>query len=678
MTPQARFPVRRSLQVRDRERKALTELEAAGRLNTWQTPNNKPVALWTGLAMIALTIFVTALPARGNVYPTNLKINDGFTNVSVAAGSSVRISYILNEPASGGVVIKILNGTNALRTITIPSGSPGTLRGTNLVTWDTGVTSVPAGVYGLMVTAASQGYKQWTQTTDDNADGNVIWQGRGIAIDQNTNSPYYGRVFVANSQANDQGSPTWLGFQVGILKCNADGSYADEGGLSTGGYPWAGDTFSPWHLEVSKNDRVYINDFTTNGQVIGWDATISTNSEVAVLRPDNWTNLDVSLSGPALSTAGTNDFLWMADTAFGRSLSIGQGILRYTLLPDGTCATNDTGVTAVAVGGSLTGNPVDVAVDRAGNIYTIQDNSDPEDPNNRVFRFSPFTVPGTNTAPITNADWAVGATNDTMGGASGIAVDPTGTYVAVAFTGLSTGSNGCTQILYATNGAVVTNLDLGVTISGVTDHEDRDCAWDAVGNAYYIDNFFAVWRAVSPPGTNHATTVALATIEVTAVVVPDGAPKITKISVSGGQVIIEFSAGTNETAGAFTVQAAASVTGTYTTVTSATITNVAPGQFRAVLPAGPTTQYFRISQGGSAPPPSQFQFTGIAISGNTVSLTFSGSTNDSASAFTLLGAATVNGSYLHLTNATVTPISPGVFKASVPSSGLVQFYRVKK
>src|SRR4029453_13401314 len=118
----------------------------------------------------------------------------------------------------------------------------------------------------------------------------------------------------------------------------------DEGGISTGGYPWSGDTFSPWHLEVSKNDQVYIDDFTTNGLVIRWDPTISTNSQVPVLRADNWTNLNVSLSGPALSTSGTNSFLWMADAAFSSSsLNTGLGILRYTLQPDGTCATNDPG-----------------------------------------------------------------------------------------------------------------------------------------------------------------------------------------------------------------------------------------------------------------------------------------------------------------------------------------------
>jgi hypothetical protein len=634
---------------------------------------------FAALALLAFTIFVPVRPAAAHVYATNLKINDGFTNVSVTAGSSVNISYILNEPASSGVLIKILDGTNSVRTISLTPGSPGTLRGTNTVMWDgngAGSSTVPAGVYSVAITAASQGFSGWTQTSNDDADGNAVWQGRGIAVDQNTNSPFYGRIFVANAQANPFGLPNWLGYQVGILKCNADGSYADEGGLSTGDYPWAGDTFSPWHLDVSPNDQVYVDDLTSNGQVIRWDATISGSTQTPVLRPDNWPNPKVTLSGPALSSAGTNSFLWMADANLAGGLTIGTGILRYTLLPNGTCATNDTGTIAVAVGGSLTGNPVDVTVDGAGNIYTIQDIAEPGDPNNRVFRFAPFTAPGTNSPPLTNAVWEVGAMDDTMGGASGIAVDPTGTYLAVAFTGLSTGSNGCTQILYATNGVVVTNLDLGVTISTFSDHEDRDCAWDAVGNVYYIDNFIGVWRAVSPPGTNQATTVALATIQVIGTV-PSVQPQITRISIISGLVIIDFSAGANDTTNTFTIQAAPNPTGTYSTVNGATITSVGPGQFKATLPTGPSVQYFRISRQGGTPP-SQLQFTAVAAAANTILLTFSGDSNDPPSAFTILGAPTVNGTYSPLPNAAISVIGPGLFQASAPISGPAEFYKIKR
>jgi len=622
---------------------------------------------------LAVFLFLThASSAYANVYATNIKVNGSLTGVSVPTGGSANISYILNEPASGGAMIRILSGNTIVRSISIPAGAAGTLRGTNTVVWNgTGDNSTPlgAGTYSVAITASAAGYARWTQITDDNADGNAVWEGRGIAVDQNTNSPYYGRVFVANAQANDPGANNWLGYQVGILKCNADASYADEGGTSTGGYPWAGDTYSPWHLEVSKSDHVYVDDFSTNGLVIAWDPTVSPGSQLAVLRPDNWTNLDESLSGPALFGSGTNLSLWMADTTGG------LGILRYGLLPDGTCAAGDKGATAVAVGTSLTGNPYDVALDPEGNIYTILNIPSAGDPNYRVFRFPRYDP--TNPFPITNADWALGTNDDTMAGANGIAVDPTGTYVAVAFTGLATGGNGCTQIFYATNGALVTNLDLGITISGFADHQDEDCAWDAVGNVYYIDNIFGVWRAVSPPGPNSSTTFSVATIVIGGTSSGGVQPRITDISQAAGVVTIDFTAGTNDTSANFAVQGAATVTGPYTGVAGASITTVAPGQFRATFPASGSVQYFRIMRQAGGVTPTAPSFNSINASQNPVVLTFTGNSTDSPSDFTILSAATVTGPFL-LANATVTQLSPGHFQATVPASGTAQFYRVKR
>lgn len=562
------------------------------------TPRKNLALCW----LLALPLFCNAVSVRANVYATNIKVNGSLSAVGVPLGAAARISYILNEPASGGVIIKI-SSTNALvRTITIAAGTPGTLRGTNVVSWDgkdNTSTPVAVGSYSIAITASSLGYSVWTQITDDQTNGNAVWEGRGIAIDQNTNSPYYGRVFVSNAAANDPGANDWLGYQVGILKCNADASYADEGGLSTGGYPWAGDRFSPWHLEVSSTDRVYVNDFTTNGQVVAWDPTVSPNTELLALRPDNWTNLSVTLSGPGISGRGTNQALWMADAHQNSSTQAGLGILRYSLLSDGTCAPGDKGVVAVAPGGSLTGNPVDVALDNSGNIYTIQGNSDLGDTNNRVFRFPPFN-PASNSGAITQADWAIGAGDNTMAGANGLAVDPTGTYLAVAFTGiLGSGSNGCTQVFYTSNGAPVVNLDLGVTISGLSDHQDEDCVWDAVGNLYYIDNWFGVWRAVSPPGTNSATTLSVPTIVIGGSSPGGPAPVITGITEANGVVTITFTGATSDTTADFAVMAAATIDAPYTTLGGVTITATStPGQFQASVPAGGSgpTQFYRIKR----------------------------------------------------------------------------------
>jgi hypothetical protein len=545
---------------------------------------------------------MVAPSAQANVFASNVKINGGVTNVSVAQGTSVSISYILNELASAGVTIKILSGATAVRTLSLAGGNAGTSRGTNTVIWDgknDSSNNVPVGDYSASITAASTGYSGWTVTTDDNNDGNYSWAARGIAIDRNTNSPYYGRVFVGNSLDNStNGTSPWFGDYVGIQKLNADGSYADEGGFSTGGVAWRGGQFAPWKIRVSDDDKVYVADWSDGGEVYRFDATLATNSMLHVLRADNDGGGD--LSGMAVAGTGGSTRFWMADN------SGGFGILSYAVTADGTCATNDTGTTIVGVGGSLDSAPFDVALDRRGNIYTIQSFIDAGNPAVHVLAF-PAYDPATNGGlPELAATWAVGAGNDNYAAAHGLAVDPTGTYVAVACWGVYSGSsgfvNGSTTVFYATNGAVVTNVDLDVSIPSKhttnsasplnpTQHMDTDCDWDAVGNLYYLDNRPGVWRAVSPPGTNQATTVALPVVRV---IVPVQSLYITSLGASAGIVTIHFTWGSSDPASAFLLLSAPVAQGTYSPAAGASIIQVSPGLFQATVPTNGSRQFYRI------------------------------------------------------------------------------------
>src|ERR1035441_9393169 len=90
--------------------------------------------------------------------------------------------------------------------------------------------------YTTLFRSGSHGYSGWTIITDDNNDGNYSFEARGIAVDRNPLSPYYGRVLVGNSVDNSlNGTSPLLGDYVGIQKLNADGSYAADGGFSDGG-----------------------------------------------------------------------------------------------------------------------------------------------------------------------------------------------------------------------------------------------------------------------------------------------------------------------------------------------------------------------------------------------------------------------------------------------------------
>src|SRR5712672_810671 len=101
---------------------------------------------------LALTLLLagSAPSAHANVYATNIKLNGGTTSLVTTQGAGINISYILNEAASAGVAVNLFSGTNILRTISAAGGSPGALRGTNTVCWDTrdnGGTEVTQGVY---------------------------------------------------------------------------------------------------------------------------------------------------------------------------------------------------------------------------------------------------------------------------------------------------------------------------------------------------------------------------------------------------------------------------------------------------------------------------------------------------------------------------------------------------
>lgn len=76
---------------------------------------------------------------------------------------------------------------------------------------------------------------------------------------------------------------------------------------------------------------------------------------------------------------------------------------------------------------------------------------------------------------------------------------------------------------------------------------------------------------------------------------------------------------------------------------------------------------------GSVPP----VITGISVNGGMVTIHFTGSANDSASAFTVLGSSTVNGTYSSLP-ATVTALGPGSFQATLAMSGSKEFYRIQR
>jgi hypothetical protein len=447
---------------------------------------------------------------NANVYATNIRMTGSIPSSSSNATVYVPcelayVSYLLNDTADAGVTVEFLAGTNAVRAINIPPGIEGTFKGENTVIWDVKNDLgdfVPLGTYRVRVTAKSHGFSNWTQISDDYNPGNYLSGPRGIAVNRNINSPFYGRIYVSNGQEGLY--PDLVpGDKAGIFILNPDGSPAEEGTFATGDWAWGGTGASPWKIEVSDDDHVYVADWSNHGLVLRFDPRLSAASRTLVLREDNWPNAAANLSGPFISGGGANIMVWMADT----NEAEGTGVRAWTVTSNGVLATNDPGVTTVLAGTNSDLNlaPFDVASDKSNRIYTIQYRSTAGDPAPRVLRFPAFEG-----SALTNADWQIGAGQVNLCGASGIAVNPAGTYVAVAFSGTGDGFGrvgGGVRVFRTADGS-----EIG-SVTPAPYHDFTDVAWDNAGNLYACDNWSQLWRAYSPPGPNQTSTVSLQTLE---------------------------------------------------------------------------------------------------------------------------------------------------------------------
>jgi hypothetical protein len=154
--------------------------------------------------------------------------------------------------------------------------------------------------------------------------------------------------------------------------------------------------------------------------------------------------------------------------------------------------------------------------------------------------FPPYTD---SALPLTNAEWTVGSGNNALRGASGVAINPAGAYVAVAFRGASVNNfqtGGRTRVFDTADGSTV--LDIVTDTPGDPSHEHTDVAWDNAGNLYDLDKSDRVWRVYSPPGSNAATTVAVSPLVVD---LPPLAPILNALGYANGKFTLDLIGRTN-------------------------------------------------------------------------------------------------------------------------------------
>ena len=160
---------------------------------------------------------------------------------------------------------------------------------------------------------------------------------------------------------------------------------------------------------------------------------------------------------------------------------------------------------------------------------------------------------------------------------------------------------------------------------------------DSAGNLYVADTYNDTIRKIKPAGTNWVVTTIGGSIQVTGSddgvgssalfnlpfgiavdtngslyvadyqnsrvtkgtppAAPPGPPQITSIKFVSGNVQIDFTSDTADTPGMFTLQSSGTVNGTYADVAPpATITQLGPGSFRAVVAPSGGIQFYRVKK----------------------------------------------------------------------------------
>jgi hypothetical protein len=188
---------------------------------------------------------------------------------------------------------------------------------------------------------------------------------------------------------------------------------------------------------------------------------------------------------------------------------------------------------------------------------------------------------GTNTGQV---HWKVGTNDPTFESVQDTVVNNRQHPTMVALPML-TGNNGYSgiRVLNATNGSVI-SVTNGVTIQALTNlgypAQYVSAAWDNVGNLYGAGFPSDYWRVWSPPGTNQATTLAVAQVNVSILFAITG---ITASPTTPGcsDVVISFTAPGNPLLSTLKLMGSTTVNGAYAPV-AASITG-GSGSYQAAF-----------------------------------------------------------------------------------------------
>ncbi len=120
-----------------------------------------------------------------------------------------------------------------------------------------------SGYSSYQIKVLGTGLTDWTQISSDTDNTSKYYLPRGVAVNRNSASPNFGRIYTSNATAGTTGSGRAVG--DGLYVMTADqGDVTGQGNTAyTGGIDWVGGgSSSPFRLTVAPDDRVFIADWS--------------------------------------------------------------------------------------------------------------------------------------------------------------------------------------------------------------------------------------------------------------------------------------------------------------------------------------------------------------------------------------------------------------------------------
>lgn len=445
----------------------------------------KQLLLSASLILLAGSV---ATASTANVYASQIKAN----------GSVV--SMILNDDANE-VIIEVLGGDGeVVGSTNLGEGK----KGFNL--FAVNIPEVESGTYSYRITCKGDAVVGEPVQVSTKGDALLeIANSRGIAIDNNPSSPYFGRIYVTSIQANGK---TGSRMGTGIYILGADCSDISGQGSTpyAGGESWSGNS-SPYRLTVAPNGDVYVCDWSDIHSGVwvmdpaapesNWRAVFGGSRNGVGLASENGVGIHGSIPGLFVTGTGAETKLYTLDEDYeGSEDPAAWYMLRYDIGEQTEAwAFAPSREYAVDKNYLKYGNQ-DIAYDGRGGAWITQ--QDEKSAPSYAIHINLESGKVDYAAPTTIFGGA-----DVLGA---IGVSPDGKYIVVP--------NGSSIVIAEANydESGVPTLEKKYTISTSDNYGSRpfDATFDVAGNLYvaYNDNNGGIGIWALPKEENSYTTVA--------------------------------------------------------------------------------------------------------------------------------------------------------------------------